>query len=37
MKKMSDKDLVKAREAGDAKASAMQRNAEQVLCSHFAS
>jgi len=37
MNKMSDKGLVKACEADDAEASAMQHNAEQALCSHFAS
>jgi len=37
MNKRRDKGLVKACEADDAKASAMQHNAEQVLCSPFAS
>jgi len=32
-KKMSEKGLVEAREAGDAVASVMQRNTEQALCS----
>jgi len=36
-KKTCDKHLIKAREAGDAVASAMQRNAEQVLCSRSSS
>lgn len=35
MKKMSDKGLIKARSADDALASAMQRNTEQALYSHF--
>jgi len=37
MKETSEKGLVKAREAGDAKASSMQRNVEQALRSRFAS
>jgi len=36
-KKTSEEELIKACEAGDAVASAMQRNAEQVLCSRSSS